>query len=227
MATNRDRPPSRGPRASWYEAGPSPGGPAWSGIGRGRPKGWRLAARTGRPYPSACVPAAFAPSDGFPATRHPFLFLTACGLAGTALHADDKKPAAAADRAAVVKFLKANVIGRTVVQPKVSTKLAAGAMEAEEEGRTTFTNLSETADGFAFDIVDETQAFRYGLDKDGKRVGTPRDVGGTGVIHAEFGEHEAADRHHPHHGRDGQGRAVGSWAETVPGYFDMTAPGAS
>ena len=146
--------------------------------------------------------------------------------------------------AKVVKFLKANVIGRTLASPKSTFKMDNGKMEGEAEDLTTYTNFSETEAGFSFDIISVSKEARYDLDKDGKRVGTARQIGGTTVDHVEFGERTstkkltgtsrtltATTKHQKQEGtinlitgvRVADDKVM--WAEMQPGYGDYTAAG--
>ncbi len=175
--------------------------------------------------------------------RQNLLALLACAaLGGTALVADDEKRAETSDRAQVMKFFKANVIGKTVATPKTTSKLDNNKMEGDFEDQTTFNNFSETAEGFRFDIVGVSKESRHDLDKDGKRVPPGRDLSGVTIVRYEICERASTKKltgtarllsttaKFPN--QDGtvilvmQVKVVDgklSWNETQPGYGDFTA----
>jgi hypothetical protein len=157
------------------------------------------------------------------------------------LAADDKKDEAG-DRARVLKFLKEHVIGRTVVTPKTTFKVDDGKLEGEYEDLTSYTNLVETEQGFAFDVTTVSKDTRYDLDKDGKRTLPGRDLSGTEVFRYEFCERASTKK------LTGTARLLSrttkgasyeavailvsgvkvadgklTWNETLPGYVDLTA----
>jgi hypothetical protein len=161
-----------------------------------------------------------------------------------ALATDDKNNVGESNCEQVVKFLKQNVMGRTVALPKSTFKLDGDKMEGESEERITYTDFSETADGFSFNAISVTKESRHDLDKNGKRIGPARQVGGTVVDHYEFGERastkkltgtirtvSATTKHQKQDGTVvlvlGVKLAGGklSWTETQPGYGDFTAAG--
>jgi hypothetical protein len=183
--------------------------------------------------------------DGATAMRRLIILLTAClSLGGTAVVANDQSGVGASEREQAVKFLKANVIGRTLVSPKSTFSLDNGKMEGEAEDQTTYTNFSETEAGFSFDIISVSKEARYDLDKDGKRVGAGRQIGGTTIDHVEFGERTSTKKltgtnrtlsaTTKHQKQEGTvilitGVKVAddklTWSETQPGYGDYTAAG--
>jgi hypothetical protein len=169
--------------------------------------------------------------------------LLACAaMNGTALVTADEQKAEASDRAQVRKFLKDHVIDRTVVSPKLTYKLDDNKLENDSEEQTTFTNFTETAQGFSFDITIVSKETRYELDKNGKRVQPGRDLSGTEVYRYEIVERVSTKKltgtvrllsmttKAP--SRAGAAILVTgvkvtagklSWNETLPGYLDLVA----
>jgi hypothetical protein len=154
--------------------------------------------------------------------------------------AADAKTGESSDRAQVAKFLQEHVISKTVVTPKVTSKQDEGRMESDYEDQTTFTNFTESAQGFAFDITIVSKETRYDLDKDGKRVGPGRDLSGTEVYRYEVIERVSTKKltgtvvlvsmttRAP--SRAGAALLVTgmnvvdgklTWKETLPGYLDL------
>src|SRR5262249_35515393 len=107
--------------------------------------------------------------DGGCSMRGLTIVLLACvALGRVALLAAEEKKTSASDRAQVMKYLKAHVIGKTVATPKTTTQLDNNRMESDYEDQMTFNNFAETKKGFSFDLVTESKETRYDLDKDGK-----------------------------------------------------------
>jgi hypothetical protein len=168
---------------------------------------------------------------------------TAILLAFAALGAAaDESPAEAGDRAAVMKFLKDHVVGKTVVSPRTAGKRDAGRMESDYEDQTTFGNFAETPQGFRFDVTTVSKETRYELGKDGKRVLPGRDMSGVEVYRYELCERASTKRltgtarlltmttKVP--SREGAALLVTrvtvkdgklSFNETLPGYLDLVA----
>ena len=142
----------------------------------------------------------------------------------------------------MTKFLKKNVIGKTVVTPKTTFKWDDNKMEGDYEDQTTFNNFTATAEGFSFDIVTVSKMTNYDLDKEGKRVPPGRDFSGVGVSRYELCERASTKK------LTGTARTLSmtikapsqegtailvtgvkvadgklSWNETLPGYGDFTA----
>jgi hypothetical protein len=159
------------------------------------------------------------------------------------LVADDAKPGAS-DREQVVKFLKSHVIDKTVHTPKSMQKLDNNTMESETEDQITFTNFTESAQGFSFDSTMIDKATRYDLDKDGKRKLPGRDLSGTEVYRFEIVERMSTKKligtmrllsmTTKSSSREGATilltgiKVVDSklqWNETLPGYLDLIAAG--
>jgi hypothetical protein len=200
---------------------------------------------TGRLYTDTASKRIDQLADGVTTMRHLILSLSAClAFGGTPLIADDKKDVEVGDRERVVKFLKANVIGKTVASPKSTFTLDGGKMEGEAEEQVTYTNFNETETGFSFDTVSVSKEARYDLNKDGKRVGAARQIGGTTVDHVEFGERASTKKltgtsrtltsTTKHQKQEGTVILITNvkladgtltWAETQPGYGDYTAAG--
>jgi hypothetical protein len=157
---------------------------------------------------------------------------------------DEQSNVGESDIEQVVKFFKQKVMGRTVALPKSTFKLDGDKMEGESEEQITYNNFSETADGFSFDAISVTKESRHDLDKDGRRIGPARQVGGTVVDHYEFGERASTKKltgtirtvfaTTKHQKQDGTvvlvlGVKIAdgklTWTETQPGYGDFTAAG--
>jgi hypothetical protein len=162
-------------------------------------------------------------------------------LAVSAARADDPKDES--DRARLVKFLKAHVIGKTVATPPTTFKLHDDTTEAEVSDRTSYGNFAETETGFRFDMTSVNIDTRYELDKAGKRVGPGRDLSGTEVYRFEFSERASTRKvtgiarliTKTTKGSYGEGTAIlltgvkvadGQvvWNETLPGYTDLVGP---
>src|SRR5579872_2890168 len=76
----------------------------------------------------------------------------------------------ATDRLLVSKFLKYNVMDKTVAKPKTTNKLDDNKTESETEVQSTFNNFTQTPQGFNFDETMVSKATRYDLDTNGKRI---------------------------------------------------------
>jgi hypothetical protein len=74
----------------------------------------------------------------------------------------------APDRTQVVDFLRRHVIGKAVVAPPVTTQTARGQITSAYEEDAVFSNLTETANGFSFDMTTLTRGTRYVPGKAGK-----------------------------------------------------------
>jgi len=114
-----------------------------------------------------------------------FVAFTAVALILSIAHADD--PPVKSDRAEVVKFLKAKVIGKTL-ETKSTSRIANGMVEAVFEARRTFSNLVETNQGFTFDVLIEIKQTNYDLDDQGKRTSASHNKDRTYVGHYMIGE---------------------------------------
>jgi hypothetical protein len=173
--------------------------------------------------------------------------LTIALLAGAAITAPiclaaDEKKDQPSDRAQVIKFLKEHVNGRTLVTPKTTFKVDDNKLEGEYEELTTFNNLVETEQGFAFDVTIVSKEMRYDLDKDGKRTLPGRDASGTEVYRYALCERASTKK------LTGSARLLSrtttrgsyeaiailvtgvkvadgklTWNETLPGYVDLMA----
>jgi hypothetical protein len=159
----------------------------------------------------------------------------------SAARSDDPKDES--DRARVVRFLKAHVIGRTVATPTTTFKLHDNTMEGEYADRTSYSQFAETATGFQFDMTIVSTETRYELDKAGKRTGPGKDVSGTEVFRYEFCERASSRKvtgiarliTKTTKGPFGEATATlltgvtvtdGKlvWNETIPGYTDLIGP---
>jgi hypothetical protein len=148
----------------------------------------------------------------------------------------------ARDRVEVTKFLKGHVMGKTLATPKVTFKLHDNKMEGEYEDLTTFSNFTETAHGFSFDVTSMSKETRFDLDKAGKRIQPGRDNSGTEVFRYEICERASTkkltgtarllSKTTKGSGYEGcailvmgmklaDGKLV--WSETLPGYMDFIA----
>ncbi len=146
------------------------------------------------------------------------------------------------DRIQVAKFLKDHVIGKTLFTPKSIHKLDNNTMESETEDQTTFSNFTESAQGFSFDTTTINKATRYDLDKSGKRKLPGRDLNGTEVYRYEIVERVSTNKltgnirilsmttKSP--SREGAAILLSGmkvvdgklyWNETLPGYLDLIA----
>jgi hypothetical protein len=170
--------------------------------------------------------------------RNTFAVVAVLIFVAPAVVADDKSDAG--DRTHVVKFFKEHIIGKTLATPKTTFKLHDNKMEGVYEDQTSFTNFTETAQAFSFDVTTVSKETRYELDKDGKRVGTGRDMSGVEVYRYEICERASTKK------LTGTARALtwttkatspeGTavlvtgvkivdgklvWNETMPGYCDL------
>lgn len=70
----------------------------------------------------------------------------------------------------VVDFLERHVIGHTVAAQPITARTNGGRTEITYVDQNFFSNLSQTPDGFGFDLTAVTLGRRYGLDEQGRRV---------------------------------------------------------
>jgi len=69
------------------------------------------------------------------------------------------------ERTQVVEFVKRHVIGKSVVAPPVTTDVDGGRITSTYEEDAVFSNLTETANGFSFDMTTLARGTRYVRDK--------------------------------------------------------------
>lgn len=120
--------------------------------------------------------------------------LTSAVLAlGLVLPIRAESPPTVSERGQVVRFLKANVIGKTL-ELKVISKIDRGKVEVEFHRKTTFCNLMESEKGFRFDEVASIRQTNFDLDANGKRIGEGRRVDRTVVVHWEVGERRSTGK---------------------------------
>jgi len=83
-------------------------------------------------------------------------------------HAREKDP----ERIRVLKFLKAHIMGKTVRADETIEKADNGKSETVVSDTCAYGNLTETANGFQFDLTQVIGRTTYALGKDGKRIGS-------------------------------------------------------
>jgi len=64
-------------------------------------------------------------------------------------------------RQEVLGFLRAHVVGRTVVAQPITTRTEAGHVASAYEEDAVYSNLTETATGFSFDLITLARGTRY------------------------------------------------------------------
>ena len=69
------------------------------------------------------------------------------------------------ERTQVFEFVKRHVIGKAVVAPPVTTDVDGGRITSAYEEDAVFSNLTETANGFSFDMTTLARGTRYVRDK--------------------------------------------------------------
>jgi hypothetical protein len=122
-----------------------------------------------------------------------FLAFLVLGLTTPAVPAADG-PKDASDRAAAVKFLKEQVVGKTLASALITSKTDDGKVEGSYEDRATISNFTESADGFEFDVVTESRETLYDLDAAGKRVMPGKDISGVRVWHVQVLERKSSHK---------------------------------
>lgn len=171
--------------------------------------------------------------------------LAGAALAAIGLRAEEKKGDGKFDgseRAQVMKFLKENVLGRTLATPKTTYKWDDNKMEGDYQDQVMYNNFTETTEGFAFDVTSVNKSTVYDLDRQGQRVQPGRDFSGTFVLRYEICERTSTKQ------LTGIARPIAmtikapspegtvtlvtgmkvadgklTWNETLPGYADFAA----
>jgi hypothetical protein len=174
--------------------------------------------------------------------RSIMLTVLACLAWGTQPSAAADSKNEGSDRARVLTFLKEHVIGKTVVTAKTTFTVDGNKQEGEYEDQTSYTNLTETEHGLAFDVTTVMKQTRYDLDREGKRLLPGRDVSGTEVYRYELCERASTKKltgisrplSRTTRAGDPEGTVILvtgvkvangnlTWNETLPGYFDLIA----
>ncbi len=113
--------------------------------------------------------------------------LAALALGALIVPAPAEPPSGESERAQVVKFLKANVIGKTL-EITINSKIDMGKVETEFNRRVTFCNLVESDKGIRFAEIAVIRQTNFDLDANGKRIGAGRRVDRTVMVNWEVGE---------------------------------------
>lgn len=114
-------------------------------------------------------------------------------ILGTFVAVSIPSGAVASDREDIIKFLRKNVIDRTIAA-KITVKMANNTVETDFERRTTFSYLVETKDGFMFDAVIAIKQDIYDLDDDGKRIKPGRIENRNLTVRYEFSLRKSTGR---------------------------------
>ena len=98
------------------------------------------------------------------------------------------------ERLQVVKFLKDNIIGKTVVSVPVNTSADQNRIEGVSEDQTFYSNLVEKVDGFCFDLTVIFRGALFALDKSGKRVQVEGSLNTVRVFRYEMTERNSTGK---------------------------------
>lgn len=82
----------------------------------------------------------------------------------------------------IIRFMRKNIIGKTLLTDEVVYKLENGKLEGVYSDKMIFSDLVETENGFKFNMTTVTQELVYNLDEKGVRTTVVKDFTGTSIF---------------------------------------------
>lgn len=82
----------------------------------------------------------------------------------------------------IIRFMRKNIIGKTLLTDEVVYKLENGKLEGVYSDKMMFSDLVETENGFKFNMTTVTQELVYNLDENRVRTTVAKDYTGTSVF---------------------------------------------